>query len=230
MLWIDPLNLPAHTPPRDQKLWPAGSEVRTKFGQRFLWWPRELGGFHLSKQELEPYRLLGDDPVDTIFQLLEEERSSLGPSDDFLELADRAAKCDGSERTPGQHAMVSFLEKYSQLPTWVDIEQLRRGQAVFLAYTPAASLALYYRSLVAGFSIPKIAAVIRATAYLAPPSRPDQALQRLLDTGELIAVCMGLGVESILHRGLGRKTAIYVRVLHGKGRHSLLGNCFLNTT
>jgi hypothetical protein len=176
----------------------------------------------LSKIELEPYRLLGDDPIDNILQLLEQERVPLGPSDDFLELAESAKKLDVSQRTPAQHTMVAFLEKYSQIPTWVDIEQLRRGQEVFLAYTPAASLALYYRSLVAGFSIPKIAAVIRATAYLAPPSRPDQALQRLLDTGELISVCMGIGVDSILPKGLGWKTAIYVRVLHAKVRHALL--------
>lgn len=222
MVWIDPLSLPAHRPWRDSSSLPNGVEVRTKFGQEYFWWPRKLGGFHLSKEELEPYRLIGDDSIDSILQILEEENAPLGPSSDFLEMADVARQLDSSQRSKSQQAMAGFLEKYSQLPDWVDVEQLRRGQEVFLVYTPVASLALYYRSLVAGFSIPKIAAVIRATAYLAPPSRPDQALQRLLDTGELIAACMGIGIDSLLPEGSGWKTVIYVRILHAKVRRALL--------
>lgn len=222
MIWLDPLNHPAHSPSADQSLWPAGSSVRTKFGVRVLWWPRKSGGFHLSESELEPYRALGDDLLDDILRLLEKENTALGPTDDLLQLAERAKKTESSKRTPAQTAIVRFIETYSSLPDWVDVDQLRRGQEVFLAYTPVASLSLYYRSLVAGFSIPKIAAVIRATAYLAPPSRPDQALQRLLDTGELTAACMGLGLDSIMPGNLGWKTAIHVRVLHAKVRHALL--------
>ncbi len=223
MVWLDPLNLPAHRPSFDKNLWPPGSELRSKFGVQFLWWPRKLGGFHLPKEDLEPYRFVGDGQVDNILQLLDNENDALGPSGDFLELVQVAREVHSSQRSPAQEAMVEFIQKYSELPVWVDKEQLRRGQNVFLAYTPVASLALYYRSLVAGFSIPKIAAVIRATAYLAPPSRPDQALQRLLDTGELITACMGIGLDSLLPDGLGWKTAIYVRVLHAKIRYALLG-------
>lgn len=222
MIWLDPLNLPAHFPCRDQSLWPPGSSVRSKFGTKGLWWPRKLGGFHLSEVELEPYRSLGDDAVDDILNLLEEGNEALGPGDDLLELAKKAQGMESSERTPAQKALVRFIEHYSSVPDWVDMEQLKRGQEVFLAYSPVASLSLYYRSLVAGFSIPKIAAVIRATAYLAPPSRPDQALQRLLDTGELTAACMGLGLDSIMPGGLGWSTAIHVRILHAKVRHALL--------
>ena len=118
--------------------------------------------------------------------------------------------------------MASFLQKVSTLPPWVDAEQLKRGQEVFLAYLPAASFSLYYRSLIPGFSIPKIAAVIRATAYLSPPSRPDQALQRLLDTGEFVTACMGLGLDALLPGGIGWKTALHVRILHAKVRFAIL--------
>ena len=219
---FNPLSLPAHNPPKDKNSWPPGSELRTKFGQQGLWWPKKLGGAHLSGEEIEPYRQLGDDPVDQILRLLEAENKTLGPTDDLLRMADEAQSIDFSQRTPAEKAMTSFIEKCSKLPDWVDQEQLRRGQEVFLTYTPVASLALYYRSLIAGFSIPKIAAVIRATAYLSPPSRPDQALQRLLDTGELTAACIGLGLDPIMPGGLGWKTALYVRVLHAKVRYALL--------
>jgi hypothetical protein len=160
--------------------------------------------------------------MDRTLELLANEGTPLGPTDDFLEVAKRAKEIESTERSAGQSALVAFMKTYSRLPEWVDTEQLKRGQSVFLAYTPAATLALYYRSLVPGFSIPKIAAVIQATAYLSPPSRPDQSLQRLWDTGELNAACIGLGLESIMPGGLGWKTAIHVRVLHAKVRRALL--------
>ena len=222
MLQVKATQLPAHSPPSNKDSWPKGSTLRKKFGQEILFWPRKVGGFHLSKEELEPYRLLGDEPMDTLLELLAREGRALGPTEDLFEVAERAQEVESAKRSAGQSALVAFMETYRKLPQWVDTEQLRRGQDVFLAYTPAASLVLYYRSLVAGFSIPKVAAVIQATSYLSPPARPDQSLQRLLDTGELNAACFGLGLDSILPGGLGWKTAIYVRVLHAKIRRSLL--------
>jgi len=222
MLSLNASKPPAHSPPRNKNEWPEGSYLRKTFDKEVLWWPRESGGFHIEKEQLEPYRLLGDESMDRILDLLADENTPLGPTNDLLEVAERARDIELERRSPGQSALVAFMEKYSKLPNWVDPEQLQRGQSVFLAYTPVASLVLYYRSLVAGFSIPKIAAVVLATAYLSPPSRPDQSLQRLFDTGELNAACIGLGLESIIPGGLGWKTVIHVRVLHAKVRRALL--------
>ena len=66
------------------------------------------------------------------------------------------------EASDVDQAMAEFFETISIVPDWVDLEQLRRGQEVYIAYLPAIATSLYYRSLIAGFSIPKIAAVIRA--------------------------------------------------------------------
>jgi ER-bound oxygenase mpaB/B'/Rubber oxygenase, catalytic domain len=226
MLSFDALNVKsfAHIPddPRD---WPEGSWKRSKFGQSVLWFERRDGGFHVSSDDLAPYRYIGDGPVDAILDSLEREGRPLGPGDDLIALAEKAKEiCERQNSTPTltDKLLASFLDNYSTIPNWVDVEQLRRGQEVFLAYLPVASLSLYYRSLVAGFSIPKIAKVIRSTAYLAPPSRPDQVLQRLLDTGELTTACIGLGVDALLPGGIGWKTTLYVRVLHAKVRHALL--------
>ena len=224
------LTLPAYQPPRDPDEWPKRAEgIRTKFGQPCLWWPKDKGGYHWSNEELEPYRMIGDGPVDKILAMLDRPSdspspSSFGPSDDLLKLAEAAAQQQSPHSlSPVEKELASFWQIYQTLPDWVDVEQLRRGQDVFLAFAPIASLSLYYRSLVAGFSIPKIAAVVRSTAYLTPPSRPDQVLQRLFDTGELTATCMGgLGVESILPGGIGWRTALHVRVLHAKVRRALL--------
>eukprot|EP00429_Kryptoperidinium_foliaceum_P002866 CAMPEP_0176009154 /NCGR_PEP_ID=MMETSP0120_2-20121206/4108_1 /TAXON_ID=160619 /ORGANISM="Kryptoperidinium foliaceum, Strain CCMP 1326" /LENGTH=464 /DNA_ID=CAMNT_0017341949 /DNA_START=163 /DNA_END=1555 /DNA_ORIENTATION=+ len=180
------------------------------------------GGHHVSGEELDPYRLIGDTHIDEILELLDKEKKPLGPGDDFFKVADLAVRAEKPHRSPAEISLAAFMKKYSTLPSWVDVDQLRRGQEVYLAYLPSASMSLYYRSLVSGFSIPKIAAVIQATAYLVPPARPDQALQRLFDTGAFTSACIGLGVDSILPGGEGWKTALYVRVLHAKVRRSLL--------
>ena len=217
------IDIPAYRIP-NQKTWPEGAYVRTKFGQKVLWLERKDGGYHLSTETLEPYRLIGDPPVDKILKLLDEDGKSLGAGDDLLLMAETALKntTKNSVLSTAEKEMVSFMQTFNKLPTWVDVDQLKRGQEVFLAYLPAVSLSLYYRSLIAGFSIPKIAAVIQSTAYLAPPSRPDQALQRLLDTGEFTVACTALGVDALLPGGIGWKTALHVRFLHAKVRFAIL--------
>ena len=215
------LDIRAYRIPK-RKEWPEGAYLRNKFGQKVLWLDRKDGGYHISMDALEPYRLLGDGPLDRILELLDKDGKRLGPGDDLLTMAEKALKTEYASRSSAEKEMASFLETHLRLPEWVDIDQLKRGQEVHLAYLPAVSLSLYYRSLIAGFSIPKIAAVIQATAYLAPPSRPDQALQRLLDTGEFTVACTGLGVDAVLPGGIGWKTALYVRFLHAKVRFAIL--------
>jgi ER-bound oxygenase mpaB/B'/Rubber oxygenase, catalytic domain len=227
---FDALNVRFHRiPPRRE--WPSDrAHVRSKFGQNVLWLDHTVeGGHHFSSDELERYRLVGDGSVDRILTLLDEMGSPLGPGDDLLEMMTARTTTttarnedDATPRSDVENEMSAFLRKHSTLPPWVDKEQLKRGQDVFLAYLPVATLSLYYRSLVAGFSIPKIAAVVRATAYLAPPSRPDQVLQRLLDTGELTTACIGLGLDALLPGGAGWRTALHVRFLHAKVRRALL--------
>lgn len=146
--------------------------------------PIDDGESDMTDEELEPYRMLGDASMDTVLQLLQKEGHKLGAMDNFLELAYVANETKEENKTPSQEAMCTFLKTYEQIPSWVDKDQLQRGQDVFLAYSPAAALSLYYRSLVPGFSVPKINAVVMSTAYLTPPARPDQSLQRILDTGK----------------------------------------------
>ena len=219
--WFNALDISSIRVPK-REYWPAGAYVRDKFGQKVLWLDRNDGGHHLSTEALEPYRMLGDGPIDRILELLEKDGNALGPGDDLLQMAEDALNTDVASRSVVEKELAAFLETHRRLPEWVDTEQLKRGQEVYLAYLPAVSLSLYYRSLIAGFSIPKIAAVIQSTAYLAPPSRPDQALQRLLDTAELTVACTALGSEALLPGGIGWKIALLVRILHAKVRFAIL--------
>jgi hypothetical protein len=191
-------------------------------------------GRHLAANLLEPYRLQGDEPMDNILRLLDEEGKRLQAGEDLLDRIDEVMRLVAHDRddkakntqstfSPSQLAMIQFHKKYSKIPTWVDLKQIKAGQEVFCAYAGSMALSLFYRSLVPGFSLPKIASVLEATRYLAPPSTREQVTARLTDTGAMLAVC-ARNHDSVLPGGDGWKTTLRVRVLHAKVRKALLAN------
>jgi hypothetical protein len=241
MLFSSSLNLASMRIPTDRRTRPANAEVHTYFGQEILWCAAHLHvqkncgcGRHLDAATLEPYRQLGDQPVDDIFRLLDEEGRGVKAGDDILHAAEEAYNARHSQSNPSKadEALVDFYRHYRTVPSWVDWNQVEAGQQVFLAYLPAISYSLYYRSLVPGFSIPKISAVLTATAYLAPPSSEERVQQRLLDTGAFLALLCATtstatGAEdgcskALLPGGEGWKAAMHVRFLHAKVRRALL--------
>ena len=142
-LRFDALNVKAYRPPSDPRDFPKGSFLRTKLGQKVLW----TSEFHRYSHELEPYRHIGDGPIDTILKSLHRENRPLSATDDLLALAsDAKGRCDASSSklTNADRKLVEFIARYSTLPAWVDTEQLRRGQEVFIAYLPVASLSREY--------------------------------------------------------------------------------------
>jgi hypothetical protein len=133
------------------------------------------------------YRPRGDVEVDEIFRLLEDIGRPVTASEDLLSYAEDCYKKilvavgDDNSTTArtvdsihevlstAEKALASFYEHYTVLPEWYDEDQIFRGQQVQQAYFGAIGLALYYRSLAPGFSIPKIAAVLVTTGFLTPP-------------------------------------------------------------
>ena len=215
-----------------------GSHKRTHFGQHMLYHSffsptsdgTGGGGRHVDEEILESiYRKQGDQEVDAILELLHSEGRPLGAAEDLIERAaaasaqaGNAASCPSSSKASDQ-ALARFYQRYSTPPPWVDPASLARGQQVFLAYAPAMALSLYYRSLVPGFgAIPKIAAVLQATAYLAPPASPRQVQKRLMDTGAFLAAVTALPVQELLPGGEAWKATLQVRILHAKVRRALL--------
>lgn len=142
--------------------------------------------FHYTPQELEPYRMIGDPEMDALLQYLSSSSSSsrsscgCGAFDDVISHVANEYhnhKGDGAtEQQPQQQCQSTSLSPpiqfykhyYETIPSWVDYDQIQRGINVFLAYLPAAGCALFYRSLVGGFSIPKVVEVLVATRYLVP--------------------------------------------------------------
>jgi len=239
------LNLPStRLPPQDD--WPLNAHRRTHFGQHVLWHEYTTasnnstidettadggGGRHLSAETLEQYRQQGDAAFDSILDLYAKEGQPFLAGDDLFNRlpSQQPVKNNDISRISDQTmskadlALQNTLSHYNKLPSWVDPEQLARGQRVFLAYLPAIGLSLYYRSLVPGFSIPKIAAVLEATAYLAPPASKTAVRDRLMDTGAFLGACLkSEDVSDILPGGEGWKAALRVRLLHAKVRRRLM--------
>ena len=192
---------------------PPNATIRRYFGLDMAYLDMDQGGRHFSPAMLEEYRHVGDPAVDDLLLALDKSGHPLKAGDDLIALAKTKVVPE-----PIQVNLDAFFDYYKQIPSWVDPDQLKRGQRVLLKYTPAIFMALYYRSLVAGFSIPKISKVIQSTAYLAPPSTPSDVTLRLIDTAALLAACF---TEDLEAGGVGWTTALHVRILHAKVRRSL---------
>lgn len=55
------------------------------------------------------------------------------------------------------------FRRYSTMPDWVDLNKLDRGGNIFLRYLAASTAALFFLSLVGGFSAPLITKVLSCT-------------------------------------------------------------------
>lgn len=234
--FYNPLNPKSAAFSNDPRQWPDKAVVKTHFGQRVLWHAVQDGGRHVPAAQLEEYRHIGDPIVDEIFALRAQEGQPIKAGDDLLAMmikaAEEAARDNHNDQIQQQQqqqhqrpasvqALYELYQTYAQTPSWVDPLALQRGQDVYLAYLPAISMSLYYRSLVPGFAIPRIAAVLQSTGYLAPPAPRHDVHNRLMDTGALLmrSFC---ALEDILPGGEGWKTCLQVRFLHAKVRWGLL--------
>ena len=174
--------------------------------------------YHYTASELEPYRLVGDLEMDRLLS----QTKNVGAFDDIIAVSAAAYRDPTSDET-SKH-LAEFYRHYEEVPTWVDFDQLQRGIDVFLAYLPAAGCSLYYRSLVGGFSIPVIVEVLKSTRYLI--SDRKKTLERLIDTGGLLAACFaptinGPSAASLRPGGQGWMAALRVKGVTCKGKTAL---------
>lgn len=217
------------------------------FGQEVFW----KRGRHYTCEELEPYRLVGDKEVDRILEL--NSSSSMSKSstiESFQNIYEKIKKHkDISSQQGNDHisfssssetelAIYDFYRHYhDHIPSWVHWDQIQRGIDVFITFAPCAGHALFYLSLVPGFSIPKIAKVLeQIKSNLVPPSTNKQVFTRLIDTGAFVANVMIPTSDSIdedeiissssLRPGFkGWRMALQVRLIHAKVRRSILNDC-----
>ncbi len=197
--------------------------------------------FHYTAEELEPYRKVGDPEMDELLNFIASTKGDkdCGAFDDIIAYSEDAYNKwveEGKLNKPVNSLVKFYAHYHDNIPDWVDFEQIERGMEVFLAYFPAAGCALIYRSLIGGFSIPKIIQVLKSTRYLTPGNIKDvtsirrdrkRTMERLLDTTGFLASCFapidGAHFSASLRPGgRGWNAALRVRVLHAKVRRSLL--------
>ena len=162
---------------------------------------------------LQQFRQVGDTHMDNIVLLAKHERIISKVTVNYMQKAyDRRIQ----HRSPTQQQMAELYAHYSQVPSWVNFEQLQRGMDVFFKYLPAISASLFFRSLISGFSFPGITEVLKETAYLG-------SCYRLLDTITYVTRNM-ISAESLKPGGEAWRWGLEVRVIHGKVRQRLLNS------
>lgn len=105
-------------------------------------------------------------------------------------------------------------------PPWADWASVARGQNVFVRLWPAASAALFFTSLVGGFSAPLITEVVCCTGYLTGAGKATQ--RRLFETFQMVVDTALSGEHGMRSGGDGWAAVLRVRLLHAKVRRRLL--------
>ena len=182
-----------------------GATVVERFGQSFVW----DESLHWTAEELEPLRLVGDEPMDRVLDSLDPAAGT----DVISELVDAAKK------QPNGEAALLLQDAIQGAAEWVDWDLITKGQAVFVRHMPAAGVVLYNMSLVGGFSAPKITAVLERSGYLT--AAPHAVMRRLFETGRLLVDSCATK-DALRPFEAGWMSALRVRILHAKVRRRLL--------
>jgi len=216
------------------------SETRFHFGQPIEWKKNQESKLssYIEPEDLEPYRFVGDPEVDALMDMCNAEGiPGAGRFDDFLDFLVESSRVvknatnedkSPSQPSPARREGAKFYHKYyEEIPEWVDWSAIQRGADVFITYLPAAAICLFYKSLVPGFGLPNIVAVLEETRYLAPPASPTKVAERLIDTGGFVNTCVlpsekGISADSLRPGNAGWDAALRVRALHAKVRRSIL--------
>lgn len=107
-------------------------------------------------------------------------------------------------------------EEVSAVPSWVDWNQLARGQDVFYRYGMATMAGLAYQSLLGGFGAGKVVETLVRTGGFSPTI----ARRRLYETGQW-NLEVTKNIDSIKPGGEGWTSTVQVRLLHAAIRNRI---------
>jgi len=130
-------------------------------------------------KSLDAMRLVSDDLADAALDVLQAR-----PSDDCLDLLFKRKAAEGQ----ADAAVDAFLNQVLTVPDWVNWEQIRRGQEVFVRYNVPIQIVLLHLSLAGGFGAPRINKVLNSTSYLS--KNLDSTYRRLMETTQMIVDCL----------------------------------------
>ncbi|KAJ9064131.1 hypothetical protein DSO57_1033630 [Entomophthora muscae] len=168
----------------------------SKFEKTFEW-----TADHIQPEALEKLRLVGDPLADEALQ-------HLGAGDVIRNMAPLA---------PVFPAVQALRDQLTNVPSWVDFDQIQRGQRLFWSYQPLCASILLSASLVGGFGARRITSTLQCTSYL---TCKDTAWKRMVETALMIQDVMSFGALRV--GGAGWCAAVKVRMLHAQVRRHVL--------
>ncbi|OAL25800.1 hypothetical protein AYO20_10355 [Fonsecaea nubica] len=111
-------------------------------------------------------------------------------------------------------------DEVTTVPSWVDWEQISRGQDVFYRYGAATLTGLAYQSLLGGMGANRVVEVLARTGGFSV----KVARHRLFETTQHILECTR-SLESIQPGGAGFASSVRVRLLHAAVRQRIMQLC-----
>ncbi|EXJ95013.1 hypothetical protein A1O1_00131 [Capronia coronata CBS 617.96] len=193
--------------------------TRTCWGYTFQLTPE-----HLTPEQAHPlkytYDVLGEECYDIVNQMNIPERESRAsnetdkpasatPKRDLYRLLQ--ANLDKHEK------LQQLWDEVTNVPDWVDWDQIARGQDVFYRYGGATLTGLAYQSLLGGMGANRVVEVLARTGGFSV----KVARHRLFETTQHILECTK-SIESIKPGGAGFASSLRVRLLHAAVRQRIL--------
>ncbi|KAK5097061.1 hypothetical protein LTS08_007081 [Lithohypha guttulata] len=208
--------------------WPNPFRKRTANTRTCWGYTFDLGPDHLTPESAYPlkysYDVLGEEALDILNEIFPVDSTTLHPKQDaevtvpegktkpkrdlYLLLRDHHDK----------HSKLQELwDQVTNIPEWVDWEQIERGQDVFYRYGGATLTGLAYQSLLGGMGANRVVEVLARTGGFGV----KVARHRLFETTQHILQCTR-SLESIKPGGDGFASSLRVRLLHASVRQRIL--------
>lgn len=183
---------------------------------------------HLTPEQALPlkhsYDVVGEEALDALNELFPPESTVFHPKpgpDGLSSDAKTKPKRDLYALLKENHDRHPKLKKLwdqvTDIPDWVDWDQIARGQDVFYRYGGATLTGLAYQSLLGGMGANRVVEVLARTGGFGV----NVARHRLFETTQHILECTR-SLESIKPGGDGFGSSLRVRLLHASVRQRIL--------
>ncbi|KAK4940787.1 hypothetical protein LTR10_019180 [Elasticomyces elasticus] len=197
--------------------------TRTCWGYTFQLTPE-----HLTPEQAHPmkytYDVLGEECYEILNQISPPAETAKDPSqglDDNGKPTQSKTKRDLyillRDHRDKHEKLKQLWDEVSNVPDWVDWDQIARGQDVFYRYGGATLTGLAYQSLLGGMGANRVVEVLARTGGFGV----KVARHRLFETTQHILECTR-SVESIKPGGAGFASSLRVRLLHAAVRQRLM--------
>jgi hypothetical protein len=201
-------------------------DIRHTWGYTYEWTSE-----HQTKEQLRPltfsYDVLGAECLDRLDAISPPAPKS--PVDD--DKAEAPSQGGGGKDGAARRDLFALLEKYHAsdpkldelwtqihtVPSWVDWDQIKRGQDVFYRYGGPSLVSLTFQSLVGGMGGRRVVETLARTGGFGA----KVAKRRLLETFQHI-LQVTRDLDSIKPGGEGFASSVKVRLLHASVRRRIL--------